>query len=242
MNRRRIALLCVALSSLTTSGDAQDRDPELAGVVPSNRAALGEALTARFAGCYEAEAGALGDGDRAVLRDALTPLALPVAEAATPTGCEGSSGEAACIDALRAMPCDALARSLASPPAPRETPPAWAAGYARVLTQRIVACYAAEADGGADDEVREALSRFERETARALGALSQREACRADEDYLPACSAAVMALSCDALGERLAGEPGALMRALGDACGRLVACEGDGDAGVDLDAVLNEPR
>jgi hypothetical protein len=122
----------------------------------------------------------------------------------------------------------------------RVDPPAWAAGYARVLLQRIGACYVTEADGGAVDDARPTLASLERETASALGALAQRDDCHADEDFLPACSSAVLGLSCDVLGGRLANDPGALLRSLGDACHRLLSCEGDGDAGLDLDAALAE--
>lgn len=86
--------------------------------------------------------------------------------------------------------------------------------------------------------MRATLAAFERETAGALGSLSQREDCHANENFLPACSTALTAMSCDVLGGHLANDPGALLRSLGAACHQLLSCEGEaGDGGVDLDVV-----
>jgi hypothetical protein len=232
-------LLGAALAMISTRGEAQERDeaPELAGV-PASLAALGEALGDRFATCYSAEAGALTDADRSVLRDALTPRATATAEALGATGCDSAANEIQCVEALQRAPCDALARVLAEPPGRQSAAPSWATGYAHVLMQRIERCYVTEADGGSLDDVRATLAAFERETAGALGSLSQREDCHANENFLPACSTALTAMSCDVLGGHLANDPGALLRSLGDACHQLLSCEGEaGDGGVDLDVV-----
>ncbi len=243
MKRNGMMVLFLALASISARGEAQDRDeaPELAGV-PANLSTLGEALGDRFASCYAAESGPLTEADRATLRDALTPRATATAEALGASDCGSAANEIACVEALRRAPCDALARILSEPPGRQGTAPSWATGYAHVLMQRIERCYVAEADGGSLDDVRATLAAFERETAGALGTLSQREDCHANENFLPACSSALMAMSCDVLGGHLANDPGALMRSLGDACHQLLSCEGDGDAGLDLDAAFNEPR
>ncbi len=243
MKRGGTVLLCLALASMGVRGEAQERDepPELAGV-PANLSTLGEALGDRFATCYAAEAGALSDADRSVLRYALTPRAASTAAALGASGCDSAANEVACVEALQRVQCDTLARVLAAPPGREGAAPSWAAGYAHVLMQRIERCYAAEADGGALDDVRPTLAAFERETASALGALAQREDCHANENFLPACSSALTAMSCDVLGGHLANDPGALLRSLGDACRNMLSCEGDGDASLDLDAAFNEPR
>lgn len=241
MRRIYTALLCLSLASMSLRGEAQDRgeqDPEETAGVPTNRSALGEALGSRFASCYAAESGPLSPADLSTLRDMLTPRAVAVAESAGAQDCEAASNQAACVDALTNVACDRLARILGDSPSGSSAAPSWAAGYAHVLVQRITDCYVAEADGGTLGEARETLARFERETANALGTLAEREECHVDVNLLPACSTAVTRLSCDALGSRLANDPGSLLHALGDACKRLVACEGDGDAGLDLDAAM----
>lgn len=229
--RIRTALLCLTLATMGLRGEAQERAEP-----PSNETVLGDALGARFAACYTAEVGPPSPADLTVLRNALAPRAVSVAQTAGGADCAATSNQAACVDALTNVACERLARILGDAPGARTSAPSWAAGYARVLGQRIAACYVAESDGGSLDEARETLTRFERETADALGALSEREGCHADQDFLPACSTAVMALSCGDLGSRLANEPASLLRALGGACVRLVACEGDGGAALAVDA------
>lgn len=235
MRRIHTALLCLSLASMGLRGEAQERAeplPHETVGAPSHETVLGDALSARFAACYAAEGAALSPADLTVVRNALMPRAVAVAQTAGGADCAATSNQAACVDALTNATCERLARILGDAPGARSSAPSWAAGYARVLAQRVAACYVAESDGGSLDEARETLTRFERETADALGALSERQGCHADQDFLPACSTSVMALSCGDLGSRLANEPASMLRALGGACERLVACEGDGGAGL----------
>ena len=223
--RARAAWLCLALASVGFDGVAQNRSPDAAAPASAPASPLAEALVARFAACHAAESRPLADTDFTLLRATLGARAVAVAGAVGALDCVGASHEAACVDALRSAACEPLASALAT--AMREAAPGWAAGYARVLAQRVGVCYAAEADGGAVDDAREVLAAYERETAETLGALARSPGCRVNENFLPACSSAVAAMPCGSLGGRLENEPADQLRALGDACRRLVECAGD---------------
>lgn len=226
MTRARVLWILLALASVGFDSAAQNRPPDAGAPAPASP--LEEALVARFAACHAAESRPLAEADFAMLRATLGTRAVAVASAVGAVDCIGASHEAACVDALRSAGCEPLARALAT--TLREAPPVWAAGYARVLAQRVGACYASEADGGAADDMREVLAAYERETAEALGALARSPGCRVNENFLPACSSAVATMACETLGGRLENEPAEQLRALGDACRRLVECAGDAGA------------
>ncbi|MEZ4409454.1 MAG: hypothetical protein R3A52_23735 [Polyangiales bacterium] len=177
MKRGIVSVVALCALVVGRSGSAQHHatvdDPEAEGVVPRGEdGALVDALTARFTACHESESGPLSAGDRDVLRSALTPVAAPLAGTLVTGGCEGDAARGRCVESVRELSCDELARALAEMPArmARGEAPAWAAGYARVVVRRVVDCYAAEVDGGAlDDETRRAMEGFEAQTASALG-------------------------------------------------------------------------
>lgn len=195
---KRLSLASTAaIAVLAVSVSARAEDP------------LGAALVAKFVACFEAQGGALGDDDRAVLDAASADLAAaadvsvngvscgaPAAPDVTPPSPE------ACASAVNALPCDDFGADLeresaalaALPP-----PPAWAVTYVQALLGRTSECYVAEVGSPVTAEQRAQLDGFGNELASGIGAAASGDACKVHEDQLASCTSWLTARACDAL-------------------------------------------
>lgn len=233
--RARWILGTLALAGAATGQELPDPD-EATVTPPATSAALARAVADRFVACAGAEGESLGEADRALVTDAVAPLAVAVARGLGAEECATDPGaEARCIELVRAAECDALARGLQQAPAASAegAPPAWADGHARTLVERVSSCLAAERDAGASDEELAALDGLRRSLGTTLGMLASTGRCRVDENAHPACAMSLSALSCEALARHLEEEPGRLASGVTPECARFLQCGPEGDAEVD---------
>jgi hypothetical protein len=219
----RWALLFVLSFAVAAFGAAQD-----AGVQADPR--LVDALVAKVASCYEAEAGALDGDDRALLQEFAPELLAEFGPALATFGC-GADG-VACAQVLSGIDCALLAQPIVSagydqiePLAPDPV----IAVYARSLAERVVGC---SWDGALDEAARVHVDHVTTHLEIALSMRVLAGQCRVHAEAQEACVARIRELSCPAL---LSSESHVELTAdsLSGVCAQLLECAPlAADAGV----------
>jgi hypothetical protein len=195
LNRVHRRMLVVAWLAAVSPGSAQDA--AVPAAAPAADPRLADALVAKVASCYEAEAGALDGEDRALLQEFAPELLAEFGPALATFGC-GADG-AACARLLSGLDCALLAQPIVTagydqiePLAPDPV----IAAYARSLAERVVAC---SWDGALDEAAQVHVDYVTTHLEIALSMRVVAGGCRVHPEAREACIAGIQQLACPAL-------------------------------------------